>query len=188
MKKQIELNNKKVNYVLRESKRAKRMRLTIYCAGDFVVTKPFRLSEKLTEQFIKQKADWILSKLEYLKKFKNNSLFINNKNNFLKHKEEALNFISARIDLYNKIYKFDFNKISIRNQKTRWGSCSKKKNLNFNYKILFLPKEAADYIVVHELCHLKEFNHSIKFWNLVAKVIPNYLEIRKNLRSNRFKA
>jgi len=188
MKKQIELNNKKVSYTLKESKRAKRMRLTIHCAGDFVVTKPFRLSEKSTEKFIKQKSDWILSKLEHFKKFKNNPLFINDKNEFLKNKEKALNFILERIDLYNKIYKFDFNRISVRNQKTRWGSCSRKKNLNFNYKILFLSKEAADYIVVHELCHLREMNHSIRFWNLVAETIPNYLDIRKDLRSNRFKA
>jgi len=182
MKKQIKLNNKKINYILRESRKAKRMRLTIYCAGDFVVTKPFRLSEDLVERFIKQKSDWILSKLNYFKQFKKSFLLKNNKDSFLKYKKEASKFISKRINYYNKIYQFDFNKINIKNQKTRWGSCSKKKNLNFNYKILFLPKKIADYIIVHELCHLKEFNHSRKFWNLVAKAIPNYLEIKKDLR------
>ena len=75
-----------------------------------------------------------------------------------------------------------FNKINIKNQKTRWGSCSKKGNLNFNYKIALLPQHLADYIIVHELCHLGEFNHSRSFWNLVAKVFPEYLGIRNELR------
>jgi len=115
-----------------------------------------------------------------------NILFRNNKNNYLKHKEEASKLISERIDYYNNIYQFDFNRISIRNQRTRWGSCSSKKNLNFNYRLLFLPKRISDYIIVHELCHLKELNHSRKFWNLVAEVMPDYLEIRRDLRDKRF--
>ena len=187
MKKQIELNNEKIDYTLRESKKAKRMRLTIHSAGDFVVTKPFKLNEDLVEKFIKQKANWILSKLKYFKQFKNNPLFINNKKHYLEHKEEALKFISERVDYYNNIYGFDFNRISIRNQKTRWGSCSNKKNLNFNYRIMFLPKRMADYIIIHELFHLKEMNHSKKFWNLVAEAIPDYLEIRKDLRNKKFR-
>jgi len=115
-----------------------------------------------------------------------NILFRNNKNNYLKHKEEASKLISERIDYYNNIYQFDFNRISIRNQRTRWGSCSSKKNLNFNYRLLFLPKRISDYIIVHELCHLKELNHSRRFWNLVAEVIPDYLDIRKELRNRKF--
>jgi len=115
-----------------------------------------------------------------------NILFRNNKSNYLKHKEEALKFISERVDYYNNIYKFDFNRISIRNQRTRWGSCSSKKNLNFNYRLLFLPKRISDYIIVHELCHLKELNHSRRFWNLVAEVVPDYLDIRKELRNRKF--
>ena len=110
-----------------------------------------------------------------------------NRKYFLKYREEALEFISKRIDCYNNIYGFDFNRISIRNQKTRWGSCSSKKNLNFNYRILFLPKRIADYIIIHELFHLKEMNHSRRFWNLIAEVVPDYLEIRKELRNKRFR-
>ena len=106
-----------------------------------------------------------------------------NRKHYLKHKKDAYRLISERIDYYNNIYGFDFNRISIRNQRTRWGSCSSKKNLNFNYRILFLPERMADYIIVHELFHLKEMNHSKKFWNLIAEVIPNYLEIREELKS-----
>ena len=84
---------------------------------------------------------------------------------------------------YNEIYQFSYNKIYIKNQKTRWGSCSGKKNLSFNYRILFLPKKLQDYIIVHELCHLKELNHSKRFWSLVARVFPDYQNIRNELRT-----
>ncbi|MCU0660293.1 MAG: M48 family metallopeptidase [Candidatus Pacebacteria bacterium] len=83
---------------------------------------------------------------------------------------------------FNKVYKFKFNKVSIKNQKTRWGSCSKRGNLNFNYKIALLPEKLAEYVVVHELCHLGQFNHSQKFWNLVAKTMPDYLDIKEELK------
>ncbi|MEK7523477.1 MAG: M48 family metallopeptidase [Patescibacteria group bacterium] len=104
--------------------------------------------------------------------------------NFLEHKEQARRLAKERIEHFNKMYQFEFNRVSIRNQRTRWGSCSSKRNLNFNYKIALLPLPLADYIIVHELCHLGEFNHSKKFWELVAKTIPNHREIRKVIRKN----
>ncbi|MDE1924740.1 MAG: M48 family metallopeptidase [Patescibacteria group bacterium] len=73
-------------------------------------------------------------------------------------------------------------KIFIKNLKTRWGSASKNGNLNFHYKILFLPPHLASYLVVHEVCHLKEFNHSKEFWALVASELPDYKKLRKELR------
>ena len=178
--KSIKLHDKNIDYTLRTSKRARKMRLSVYCGGDFVVTKPIGLSENIVERFIIQKANWILSKLEYFKQFKG-SIFRNDRKDYLKYKDDALKFVNEKIDRLNKIYNFKFNKISIRNQKTRWGSCSRKGNLNFNYKIISLPKRASDYIIVHELCHLKEFNHSKNFWNLVAKAVPEYSEIKKEL-------
>ena len=101
---------------------------------------------------------------------------------YAKHKEVALKLAEERVRHFNALYGFAFNKIQIRNQKTRWGSCSKKGNLTFNYKIALLPQRLADYIVVHELCHLGQFNHSEKFWNLVARAIPDHLAIRKELK------
>lgn len=102
--------------------------------------------------------------------------------NFLRYKEEARALVEERINYYKNVYPFSSNKIRIKNQKTRWGSCSKKGNLNFNYKIVHLPQRLADYIVVHELCHLAEFNHSKKFWHLVAQQIPDHRKIRIQLK------
>lgn len=182
MKKEIELHKKKVEYTLKVSKRARRMRLAIYCDGSFVVTAPRYASENIIEQFIIQKSQWIIEKLEYFKSFSGQVFTKGTKKDYIKYKEQALALAQNRIESFNKFYGFKFNKVSIKNQKTRWGSCSKKGNLNFNYKIFLLPERPADYIIVHELCHLKEFNHSQKFWNLVAKTMPNYLALRTELR------
>jgi predicted metal-dependent hydrolase len=101
---------------------------------------------------------------------------------YKRHKEDARILVHQKIRELNMHYGFPIRKIAIRNTKSRWGSCSKQGNLNFNYKILFLPPHIADYIIVHELCHLKEFNHSVNFWNLVAELVPNHKAIRKELK------
>ncbi|QQR50316.1 M48 family metallopeptidase [Candidatus Nomurabacteria bacterium] len=92
-----------------------------------------------------------------------------------------------KIGELNTHYGYKVGRVSIRNTKSRWGSCSKQGNLNFNYKILFLPPHIADYIIVHELCHIKEFNHSANFWNLVAELVPNHSAIRKELKQTAWK-
>lgn len=101
---------------------------------------------------------------------------------YLKYKEKARSIAETRCEYYAKIYNFKYNKISIRNQKTRWGSCSRRGNLNFSYKIAILPEELSDYIIVHEICHLGQFNHSKDFWNLVAQTVPNYLKLKEDLK------
>lgn len=86
------------------------------------------------------------------------------------------------VEKYRTSYPFPYNKITIRNQKTRWGSCSKAGNLNFNFRIIFLPPHLADYLVVHELCHLRQFNHSEKFWQLIGQVVPDFMKCRRELK------
>ena len=76
-----------------------------------------------------------------------------------------------------------YGRITVRHQKTRWGSCSGKKNLNFNCLLMLAPEGVRDYVVVHELCHLLEMNHSKKFWSLVETIMPNYRESRQWLRT-----
>ncbi|MBU6323543.1 MAG: M48 family metallopeptidase [Patescibacteria group bacterium] len=90
----------------------------------------------------------------------------------------------ARLAHFNQYYGFAYAKVFIRSQKTRWGACSAKGNLGFNYRIAFLPPHLADYVIVHELCHLGAFNHSPAFWNLVAETTPNHKELRRELRTS----
>lgn len=172
----------KIHYNLKKSKRVKRMRIAVYCDGKVVVTAPIGIEQLFIEKFIAQKSHWIIDKLNYFKSFSCATIKKPSKKDYEKNKNQALALIEKRINYFNKIYGFEFNKINIKNQKTRWGSCSKKGNLNFNYKIILIEEKLADYIIVHELCHLKEFNHSQKFWNLVAKTIPEYLRIRNELK------
>jgi predicted metal-dependent hydrolase len=166
-----------------KSNRARRMRIAIYCDGRVLVTVPSLLGESLIKKFIFEKKEWISEHLNKFLKSPIRHVKLNTKGEYKKSKIQAFNLVKERLDYFNRYYNFPFNKVSIKNQKTRWGSCSKRGNLNFNYKILFLPMEARDYIIVHELCHLKEFNHSKNFWNLVKETIPNFQDIRKSLRS-----
>ncbi|HVU75516.1 MAG TPA: M48 family metallopeptidase [Candidatus Paceibacterota bacterium] len=106
-----------------------------------------------------------------------------NRRQYLTNRENARRLVHERIRHFNQVYGFSVGKIFIKNHKSRWGSCSEKGNLNFNYKIAFLPAELVDYIVVHELCHLKEFNHSPQFWSLVGETIPDHRRRRSALRT-----
>ena len=112
------------------------------------------------------------------------------------HKEQARTLVESRLAHFARLYStfpnpaaangvghsFIYHRVSIRNQKTRWGSCSRKGNLNFSYKLALLPLHLADYIIVHELCHLGQFNHSPAFWSLVALAAPDYQRHQKELR------
>ncbi|WP_066639547.1 M48 family metallopeptidase [Desulfolucanica intricata] len=100
------------------------------------------------------------------------------------YRNRAREVIIKRLDYYNKYYKLSYNKIFIKNQKTRWGSCSTLKNLNFNWRIIMAPLPIVDYIVVHELCHIKEQNHSTAFWSLVEQQIPDYKKRKAWLKNN----
>lgn len=105
-----------------------------------------------------------------------------NRRHYLALREEARALVRERIAHFNAHYAHPVGKIFIKNHKSRWGSCSEKGNLNFNYKIVCLPPALADYVVVHELCHLREFNHGPNFWALVAETIPDHKARRAQLR------
>lgn len=103
------------------------------------------------------------------------------------HKERARALMHYRLQFFNTHYNFRIGKVAIRDQKSRWGSCSKKGNLNFNYRIVLLPEHLADYVIVHELCHIAEFNHSKNFFALVAQTVPDWRKRRTELKKIRFK-
>jgi len=111
------------------------------------------------------------------------NLLSRRRTHYLHHREEARRLVKERLSHWNEHYKHPLRKIFIKQHRSRWGSCSERGNLNFNYKIIFLPPVLQDYIVVHELCHLREFNHSPAFWALVAQTLPDYLARRRALRA-----
>lgn len=179
---QITLNDRPINYTLKNSRRARRLRLAIHCDGTLVVTKPFFLRAHLAEEFIREKAEWILTKLDYYKKFPRMFPEAESPAAYAENKEKAQRLIAERLKYFNEFYKFQYAAVRVRNQKTRWGSCSRRGNLSFNYRLAFLPPEVADYVIVHELCHLREFNHSARFWEQVARTLPNYAARRRALK------
>lgn len=98
--------------------------------------------------------------------------------------KRALERIRMRLEYYAPRIGVTFGRVAIRDQKSRWGSCSAKHNLNFNWKLIMAPAEVLDYVVIHELCHLIEFNHSARFWNLVEKQMPEYEAWKKWLKAH----
>lgn len=180
--KKIKVKDKEINYNLRRSRRARKVRLTIYCDGTLTATVPQRFSSAVLEQFIVEKSQWIFKKMDYFENFGHKELWRNNPGDFLKYKNEARTLAEEKARYFNQFYGFNVRKISIRNQRTRWGSCSRNGNLSFNYKIVYLPEPLANYIIVHEICHLGEFNHSKHFWQLVEKTIKDYKNLRREVR------
>lgn len=101
---------------------------------------------------------------------------------YLEHKEAARTLILERLNHFNQYYQLEWNRVAIRDTRSRWGSCSEDKNLNFSYKLLFLPDYLRDYIIVHELCHLQHLHHKQTFWDLVGEQVPQYQRYVGELR------
>lgn len=100
------------------------------------------------------------------------------------YKRQALQKITERANFYSRITGWEFKSISITKAERRWGSCGPKGSINFSWKLIMAPLEVVDYVVVHELAHIPERNHSKRFWAKVASIIPDYKERRKWLRDN----
>lgn len=181
-KKKIIHKGEEVIFSISKNKLSKRLKLSINVDGEVKVSIPLWVSSSVAEHFVKERIDWIVDNLKRIKERAGDSRLRLGERDYIKNKEKARRFITDRVNLYNQFYGFKIGIIAIRNQKTRWGSCSRKSNLNFNYKLFFLPLELADYVIVHEICHLKEMNHSERFWKLIEKVFPDYRERRRNLK------
>lgn len=150
------------------------------------VRAPYRMMNGEIRRFLQEKNDWIEKHLEAMKE-KQEQL---SKVEPLSMKEireladQALKVIPPKAAYYAKLLNVSYGRITIRNQKTRWGSCSGKGNLNFNCLLMLTPNEIIDYVVVHELCHRIEMNHSQAFWNLVESILPDYKDRRKWLKDH----
>jgi len=173
---EITLNSQKINFQKRYSSRAQSIRISIR-NWELILTLPkpgfFQSKESIEKKaldFLESKSDWILKHIWNIseKKESNPELSNYSREHYLKYKEKARKLCEEKCEFWAEKMKVEYNRISIKTLKTKWGSCSSKKNLNFNYKILFLSEKDRDYLIVHELSHLVHMNHSSKFWDLVC--------------------
>ena len=183
MKKSIVLNEQLIEYTLYRSPRARSLRLSVRLDGSCILTVPRRISEDTATRFLIRQADWLLKKISYFQKIAAPALPMHNKILYAAVKPTAERIIQAKIRYYNEQCHVAYNRVCIRYQKSRWGSCSGNKNLNFNYRLSLLPDRLMDYVIIHELCHLKELNHSTAFWKEVGTILPNYRALRSELRN-----
>lgn len=167
----------------RRLRRSKNIRLSVRADGRILLTYPWWISHKKASLFLNAQQAWLQKQLLKFKESKHSLLGDGSRADYLLKKEEARALILERLAYFNRFYQFNYQGVSVRNQSSRWGSCSQRKNLNFNYRLIYLPDSLRDYVIVHELCHLQEMNHSQNFWHLVAKTMPDYKELRKKLRA-----
>lgn len=176
------LYDRTIRYSIKTSDRARRLRLAVYADGSVVVTRPVLTSSTDVKKFVEYKKDWIERKLEFNRTLPIPELRTTSQRHFLAHKYQAQELVQSKIVPWSKKLRVKYQQATVKRLKARWGSCSDKGNLSFNYKILFLPADLQDYLIVHELCHLKEMNHSPKFWKWVASVMPQYADLKKIIR------
>lgn len=166
---------------MRRYRRSKCLRIIVRGDGSVLLTLPFFVSYRVGEVFLRSKEEWIKKHRVVFSKRSENILLQGGQEEYKKYFARAYELINERLEYFGRKYGVKWGNVTIRNQKTRWGSCSRKGNLSFHYRLLFLPAHLRDYVVVHELCHLREFNHSPKFWALVAETFPDYPKLRHEL-------
>ena len=168
---------------IRTHARARRITISVRRDGSVLVTKPRRVSERAAREFVHRSSAWIERSRARYAGCKNTSRIESSAKEYKRYKREALRVVRTRTKQFASHYGVTFSRISIRNQKARWGSCSRSGNLSFNYRLVFLPERLADYVIVHEVCHLLELNHSKRFWSLVERTVPDHPAVRKELRA-----
>jgi predicted metal-dependent hydrolase len=181
----IFVDDQEIVFEMKRRRRTRSMTVRVYDDGAVIVTRPYWAANKDVFAFVEKNASWII-KSQSRATIIHPDIREQSYDHYEDHKEAARALVHNKIAQWNAHYNFDYNRVSIRQARTRWGSCSSKGNLSFNYKIIFLPEELQDYLIVHELCHLQEMNHSKNFWNLVGETIPDYKELRKKLKNNLF--
>ena len=170
--------------IIRSDRKTVSIEITPQCDVRLRIPRAMPASE--AEKIINAKREWIKKHIEAQKK-KSEAQETPKKldqNEIRSLAEKTKKLLKSKLERYAKLMNVEYNRVTIRDQRTRWGSCSEKSNLNFNLLTALLPDDIADYIVVHELSHLKEMNHSPKFWNEVEKIIPDYKEKEKWLKQN----
>lgn len=166
--------------------RSKRRTIAVEVKSDLrvIVRAPLKMTDKDIHRFLAQKSAWIEKHLEIAKERQDERLTSFNDAEIKELAEAAKQDLPQRVERFAAIMGVTVGRIAIRKQKTRWGSCSAKGNLNFNCLLMLCHPDVRDYVVVHELCHRLELNHSPRFWALVEQILPNYKKQREWLKNN----
>ncbi len=156
------------------------MRLSVRPGGAVTLTVPHFVGVSTIEKFLAAHTEWIERATQKMRRL---VPLPHGRKEYVARREVARLLVHERLAHWNSLYHFKHGRVAIKNTKTLWGSCSRKGNLNFSYALVHVPRELADYVIVHELCHLQEHNHSSRFWELVARAQPDYLRLRRSLRT-----
>lgn len=175
----------KFEVIIRKSNR-KSISIAVTDKLEVLVKAPVWLSDEQILEFIREKKSWIETNLEKRRLELENTQTLPpiTMEDVRKLADKALNDIPPRVKRYAALIDVTYGKITIRNQVSRWGSCSSNGNLNFNCLLMLAPEEVIDYVVVHELCHRKHMNHSPLFWDEIRKIMPDYEKSVRWLKEN----
>lgn len=152
--------------------------------GIVKVKAPYFTSKKSIENVLLENKDWIEAAFLRMEDEKEHHIPAFSEEEIKEYRKEARKIFLKKSEFYSKCMDVSYERIAVKDQATRWGSCSRKGNLNFNWRLILMPEEILDYVVVHELAHLKQLNHSPEFWKIVQEVLPDYKSRRKWLKEN----
>lgn len=181
--------SQKIPYQLIRSSR-KTIAIQITADGTVTVRAPLRCRKADIEDFVTEKREWIIRKQEELRcriqerEARREQLPQWSQEDYRRYQALAAQVLQQRTEYFARQMGVAYGRITVRDQKTRWGSCSAKGNLNYNWRLILAPQEVLDYVVVHELAHRREMNHSERFWQLVEEVLPDYRGRRSWLKKN----
>ena len=181
----MKLALEKFEYIIKKSRRTT---ISVQITPDqkLLVKAPAYTSIKEVEEFLREKRDWIIKQINRTKVTSQQAaqMGILSDKEIRKLKRDAKKIIQERVEYYAKLSGITYNRIFIRLQKSRWGSCSVEGNLNFNALLALMPLEVLDSVVVHELCHRRHMDHSKAFYDEVLKIFPDYKKWDKWLKQN----
>lgn len=174
-----------IDYIIQKSRR-RSISLQITDDKKVIIKAPVGTPDSMAIAFIKEKKDWIIKQISKVEDQTNlaKEMGLLSTDDIKALKKKAKVLIPQRVQYYASLSGITYNKIAIRLQKSRWGSCSREGNLNFNCLLVLMPLEILDSVVVHELCHRKYMNHSKAFYDEVLKIFPDYKRCDKWLKQN----
>lgn len=164
------------SYTIKRYRKSKCIRILIRPHG-VLVTAPKWVTQKTVKRFVESRSEWIVKHSSSLQRACRSPMEVECL------REKTRERVWEMLERVNQAYRYDFQRVFIRDVTSRWGSCSESGNLNFSVRAGLLSEQLLEYLVTHEICHLREMNHSDRFWRLVARTIPSYRDRRRELRN-----